>query len=239
MSQLHSQSLPSGSRRQFLLAGSAAIAGAMLLGGDVVSLPSGLELLASSAGPRIPMAYIKGSAGAGSLAAALAGPSRAAVPAAGMRVADSLAGRSVRVSVRGFSSPSHAQRSSSFGRVLLDAHVPSPSDPSHTIPFYAFTFRRDPSVSQSMPSTLHAAAGRGLRLGLRLDTAGATATPAAATAVFASRPQRGLPTLQPGVYLLGLHDGMWSSATTLPSVTDAAWAGLPALVLVVEAEEGE
>lgn len=229
----HTASLetPGTSRRQLLLAGSAAVAGALLLGGDIIGSPSGLQLLAESDGPRIPVAYIEGSAGAATLVAALAG-SRRAVPAAGMRASDSLVGRPARVSVTGFAAAHHAQRESSYSKVLLDAHIPSPAHHDQTIPFYAFTFRRDPAVSQSATSRLHVASGRALRVGFRLDAP--VGAEAAATTVFTSRAQRGLPTLQSGVYLLGLQQGMWAGATSLPAADDAAWAGLPSLVLVVE-----
>jgi hypothetical protein len=220
------------SRRQFLLAGSAAVAGAFLLGGDVLSAPSGLQLMADGAGPRIPVAYIDGSAGATSLSAALVGPRRA-VPAAGLRTEHSLAGRPARVSVRGFASALHGQRDSGYAKVLLDAHVASPARRDETLPVYAFTFRRDPVVSLTSPSQLRIASSGSLRVGFRLDAAAGSST-SAATTVFTSRAQRGLPTLQPGVYLLGLQQGMWGGATTLPAADDSAWAGLPALVLVVE-----
>lgn len=219
------------SRRQFLLAGSAAVAGALLLGGDLVGSPSGLQLLASGDGPRIPVAFLEGSAGALSLAAALAGSPRA-LPAAGIRAAESLASSAARVSVMGFASDAFAQHNSSYAKVLLDAHLPSPAKLDQTIPFYAFTYRRDPAVSQSATSHLHVASGRALRFGLRLDAS--VGTEAAATTVFTSRPQRGLPTLQPGVYLLGLLQGMWSGATSVPALGDPAWASLPSLVVVVE-----
>ena len=225
-----------GNRRQFLLASSAAAAGALLFRGDLVTSPTGLQLLAASLGPRIPVAYIEGSAGSSSLAAALGGPRRV-VPAAGVRAADSLAGRAGRVSVRGFASSTYAQQSPAFSKVLLDAHVPSPTHLDQTIPFYAFTFRRDPAVSLSSASRLRITKGRGLRVGFRLEAPDSASTQAATT-VFTSRPQRELPTLQPGVYLLGLQQGMFDSASTLPAIDDSAWATLPSLVLVVEAVVG-
>lgn len=220
-----STSNPSASRRQFLLAGSAAVAGAVLLRGDLVSSPTGLELLAGTDGPRISVGFIEGSAGAGSLVTALNGPRRI-VPAAGMRDSKTLAGKSGRVWIRGFASAAHADAASA---VTLDAHIPSPSQRDQTIPFYAFTHRRSPQVSTSSASRLHIASGRGLRIGFRLESGSQ-----AATTVFTSRPQRALPTLQPGVYLLGLQQGQWGSASTLPAIDDAAWAGLQSLVLVVE-----
>lgn len=227
-------SLPTATRRQFLLAGSAAAAGALLLGGDVFSGPSGLERLAKIGGPRIPVAFIEGSAGATSLAAALVGASRRAVPAEGMRAAVSLAGRAAQLSVLGFASSRHGLRDFGQATVWLDALVPSPSDLSQTIPFYAFTFRRDPSVSTSVPSRMHVASGDALRVGLQLVTT--SAGEGSASTVFTSRPQRSLPTLQPGIYLLGLEQDMWSRPTSLPAIDDEGWTGLPSLVVMVEAE---
>lgn len=223
-----------GSRRQFLVGGSAAALGALLLGGDMFSGPSGLERLADSSGPRIPVAFIEGSGGVTSLAAALDGTSRRALPAAGMRASDLLAGRPARLSVLGFASVRHGQRDFGHATVLLDALVPSPSNRGQTIPFYAFTFRRDPSVNQSAPSRVHVASGGPLRVGLQLETTHATGGPA--STVFTSRPQRYLPTLQPGIFLLGLEQGMWAGATHLPAVDDPGWTGLPSLVVKVEAE---
>lgn len=226
---------PVSSRRQFLLAGSAAVAGAVLLGGDLLSAPSGLELMADGKGPRIPVAYVDASAGAGSLSAALSG-SRRALPAAGMRTTRPLATADSRVSVLGFAVAAHAQRESGFAKVLLDAHVPSPARRDETLPIYAFTFRRDPAVSVSVPARMQVPAGRSLRMGFRMEAAqgAADAESSAATTVFTSHPRRGLPTLQAGVYLLGLQPGMWSSATTLPAAGDTAWEQLPSLVLLVE-----
>lgn len=222
------------SRRRFIVGGSAAAVGTLLLGGDMFSGPSGLERLADSSGPRIPVAFIEGSGGVTSLAAALAGTARRALPAAGMRAIDSLAGRAARLSVLGFASGRHGQGDFGHATVLLDALVPSPSKPGQTIPFYAFTFRRDPSVTQSAPSRVHVASGGPLRVGLQLETTSATA--GSASTVFTSRPQRSLPTLQPGIYLLGLEPGMWAGATNLPAVHDPGWTGLPSLVVKVEAE---
>lgn len=235
MSDPTTQAPAGSSRRQFLLAGSAAVAGAMLLGGDLLSTPSGLELMAGDTGPRIPVAYVEGSAGAGSLPVALAG-SRRALPAAGMRPAQANATAASRVSVLGFAAAAHAQRESGFAKVLLDAHVPSPARRDETLPVYAFTYRRDPAVSVSMPAKMLVASGRSLRIGFRMEAAQgvAGAESSAATTVFTSSARRGLPTLQAGVYLLGLRAGMWSSATTLPAADDPAWAELPSLVLLVE-----
>lgn len=225
---------PTTGRRQFLLAGSATAVGALLLGGDMFSGPSGLERLADSSGARIPVAFIEGSAGVASLAAALAGTPRRALPAAGMRAIDSLAGRAARLSVMGFASTRHGHGDFGHATVLLDALVPSPANRGHTIPFYAFTFRRDPSVTQSAPSRVHVASGGPLRVGLQLETSYAVG--GSASTVFTTRPQRSLPTLQPGIYLLGLEQGMWAGATNLPAVDDPGWTGLPSLVVKVEAE---
>ncbi|MGB8858337.1 MAG: hypothetical protein WCC60_03730 [Ilumatobacteraceae bacterium] len=225
----------SSSRRQFLFTGAAAAAGALLLGGDLVGSPSGLQLLADSSGPRIPVAYLAGSAGSVSLAAALASGSKRAVPAAGLR-GEGLAGRAGRLSVSGFASAHTASPESAYDKVLLDALVPSPSHHDQTIPFYALTFRRNPAVSLSSAIRLSIGSSKGLRVGFRVDVTSGTAPAQPTTTVFTSRPQRGLPTLLPGVYLLGLQAGMWSQATTVPAAGDAAWAQLPSIVLVAEAE---
>lgn len=225
----------SSSRRQFLFTGTAAVAGALLLGGDLMGSPAGLQLLADGAGPRIPVAYLAGSAGSASLAAALAAGANRAVPAAGLR-GDGLAGRAGRLSVRGFSSAQVASAQSAYGKVLLDALVPSPTHRDQVIPFYALTFRRDPAVAHSSATRLRIASAKGLRVGFRVEATSGSAVAQPATTVFTSRPQRGLPTLLPGVYLLGLHAGMWSQAATVPAADDSAWARLPSIVLVVEAE---
>jgi hypothetical protein len=225
---------PTIGRRQLLLAGSAAAVGALMLGGDVFTGPSGLERLANSAGPRIPVAFVEGSAGATSLAEALGGAARRALPAAGMRAGEALAGRAALLSVLGFASGRHGQADFGHATVLLDALVPSSSNHGRTIPFYAFTFRREPAVSQSTLSRMHVASGGDLRVGLQLVTTGATG--GSASTVFTSHPQRSMPTFRPGIYLLGLEPGMWADATDLPALDDPAWAGLPSLVVAVEAE---
>ena len=225
---------PTIGRRQLLLAGSAAAVGALMLGGDVFTGPSGLERLANDAGPRIPVAFVEGSAGVASLAEALGGAVRRALPAAGMRAGEALAGRAAQLSVLGFASGRHGRADFGHATVLLDALVPSPSDHSRTIPFYSFTFRRDPAISQSTPSRTYVVPGDALRVGLRLLTTPATG--GSASAVFTSRPQRSMPTFRPGIYLLGLEPGMWADATDLPALDDPAWARLPSLVVAVEAE---
>jgi len=223
---------PTPSRRQFLLAGSA-VAAAVMLAGDLVTEPTGLQLLADSAGSRIPVAYVEGSSGATSLQAALSAGARRAVPAADLRGGGVLSGAPARLSLSGFTAPGVA--AASFRHVLVDTIVPSPAHRAETIPFYSFTFRGQ-GISQSAPTRLRIGAGSGLRAGFRLETAGQKAAPSVATAVFTSRAGRGLPTLLPGVYLLGLQPDMWSAPVDLPAEGSARWAALQSVVLLVEAE---
>lgn len=224
------------SRRQFLLAGSAALTGAFLLGSDLVAAPSGLQRLADSPGARVPIAYVEGSASSSSLAQALSSGNARAVPAAGLRSSGSLLGSGFRATVHGFAAAAHSQRAAAFSSVLVDALVPLPAPQADPIPFYAFTFRRDPVVSVSGPAALRVAAADGLRMGVRVNALDDSGTDAPATAVFTSGRERHLPTLCPGVYLLGLQQGMFAQATALPALDDAGWASLPAVVLVVEAD---
>jgi len=226
---------PKPSRRQFLLAGSAVTA-AVMLAGDMVGEPTGLQLLADSPGPRIPVAYVEGSAGASSLEAALQGGAARAVPASELRGGGELAGAGVLFTMGGFAGPT-AAAAASYRHVLVDTIVASPARRSETIPFYAFTFR-GLGNSQSAPNALRVAAGSGLRAGIRLESAGSGGGSSSATTVFSSRAGRGLPVLLPGVYLLGLQPGMWSTATQLPAAGASEWAALQSVVLVVEAAAG-
>ena len=218
---------PHSSRRQFLLAGSA-VAAAVMLAGDIVAEPTGLQLLADATGPRLSVGYVEGSAGAQSLEAALQGGSGRAVPAGDLRGGGELAGVSVLLSVRGFAGPIAA---ASSHRVLVDTIVASPARRDETIPFYAFTYR-GPGNSSS-PTSLKVVAGRGLRAGVRLES-----DVLSGTTVFSSRAGRGLPVLQPGIYLLGLQAGAWSRAMQLPTADSADWAALQSVVLAVEADPG-
>ncbi|MDO8389320.1 MAG: hypothetical protein Q7V57_02445 [Actinomycetota bacterium] len=227
---------PSSSRRQFLLAGSAALTGALLLGSDLVAAPSGLQRLADSPGARVPIAYVESSAGSSSLAQALAGGGGRAVPAAGLRGSSSLAGSGFRASVHGFAAAAHGERASAFRSVLVDALVPLSARQADPIPYYAFTFRRDPAVSVSGTTRVRVAAADGLRMGLLVNALADGVAAAPAAAVFTSGRERHLPTLCPGVYLLGLQQGMFARATELPALDEAAWATLPSVVLVVEAD---
>ena len=225
-------SQPTTSRRQFLLAAAAAAAGTVLLGGDLV-MPDGLQILADTRGLRIPVGFIEGSAGLTSLAAALAGTASRVVPAVGSRAAQSLAGQAARVSLLGLASPRHTNFDAGTDAVLLDAHFPSPIARDQTIAFFAYTHRLQPLWSQSTPSRVHLVEGRGLRVGFRITTTGAA--PTMASTVLSSRPHASLPTMQPGVYLFGLREGMWATPITVPAVDDSSWAGLPSIVVVVEA----
>jgi hypothetical protein len=83
------------------------------------------------------------------------------------------------------------------------------------------------------------AASTGPRVGVKLtaQTAGAASTAVTSTAVLGTG--RGLSTFQPGVYLLGLEQGMWAGATSLPAIDDHAWFSLPSVVMVIEDESGD
>ncbi len=222
--------VPTTSRRQFLIAGGAAVAAAVLLGGDVMPFPSGLELLADAPGPRIPVAYLPGSAGATSLAGALAAGATTAVSALGTG-RDAASTDRATMSVDGFAGTT----SSAYSRVFADALIPSPATHDETIPYYAWTYRAAPAASQSARTRMLLTEADGPRVGLSIATAPTTAGTAltAATTVFTTRPRRDLPTFQPGVYLLGLTPGLWGGRTTLPAIDDPAWAQLPSLVMVV------
>jgi hypothetical protein len=224
---------PTSSRRQFLLTGSA-VAAAVMLAGDMVAESTGLQLLADAPGPRIPVGYVEGSAGATSLAAALQGGASRAVPAADLRGGAELSGAGALLTMQGFAGTATP---SAYRHLLVDTIVPSPARRNETIPFFAFTYRGEGN-SHSAPTKLRVAAGSGLRAGVRLQSADQSGAASSATTVFSSRAGRGLPVLQPGVYLLGLQAGAWSSATALPPAESDAWAGLSSMVLVVEAVPG-
>ncbi len=220
------------SRRQFLVASGAAVAAAALLGSDVMPFPSGLDLLADASGPRIPVGFIPGSAGATSLAAAMAAGGVRAVSALGARVEVDAAGPTT-MSVHGFAGDPPAVRDR-YSQVLADALIPSPAVRDQTIPYYAWTYRGGPAASQSARTRMVVTGADGPRLGLSIATASELSQAQAATAVFGTRRRGDLATFQPGVYLLGLVEGMWSGATSLPSLDDPAWADLPSLVMVLE-----
>jgi hypothetical protein len=245
---------PRANRRQFLIAsGGAALAAAVALRGEF-PLPSSLERLADLPGPRIPVAFVAGSAGAVSLAAALATRDARALPAVGLRPSVVSSG-DASVAFHGFAGGPESGAAQGYARVLVDALVPSPVIAGETIPFYAWTFRNGPSPSRSLVSAMRVGASHGLRVGVSIDAAPIAATSGAApgvsapavaasvadgaaavpsTVVFSSRAHRRLPTFQPGVYLLGLEQGMWSSPTALPAIDDPAWSSLPSMVVVVE-----
>jgi hypothetical protein len=224
---------PTSSRRQFLLTGSA-VAAAVMLAGDMVAESTGLQLLADAPGPRIPVGYVEGSAGATSLAAALQGGASRAVPAADLRGGAELSGAGALLTMQGFAGTATP---SAYRHVLVDTIVPSPARRNETIPFFAFTYRGQGSA-QSAPAKLRVAAGSGLRAGVRLESAAESAASSSATTVFSSRAGRGLPVLQPGVYLLGMQPGSWARATQLPAADSSEWAALHSVVLVVEAVPG-
>ena len=239
-------------RRTFIQAGSALLAGAVLFRGEIPTAPSGLATMASADGPHLGVGYVEGSAGVTSLVALgsllSAGRARAG-PAASLGGGD-LRGTAAAVTVHGFgpgvrsalpggvagASGGACADSCRFDRVFVDAHVPSP-DPSagsDTVPFYAWTYRRAPSMS-AQPSRFVVGAGSDLRVGFRVEATPATGAARSATTVFTSagRGRGSLPGLQRGVYLLGLDEGAWASATTLPAADDPAWSGLASVVVSV------
>jgi len=225
------------SRRQFLLGGSALLAGAVLLGSDLVAAPGGLAALAAAPGPRVPVAYIEGSQGR-SVADVLVAGARA-LPVASVRGPGSIGGNAAVLTVHGFASPGHATNSA-FAGVLVDALIQSPAHRSETIPYFAFTSRNGAGAMPSSPTRLRMAAVRGERVGLRVTTldAGAVGSSTSRTShvVFGSNRSGHVATVRPGVYLLGLQDGLWTRPVSLPAAGDAAWAGMPSVVVVVEAE---
>ncbi len=215
-------SSPSGSSRRAFLAGAAGLAGAMLLGGDAVFTASGLELLAA-AEPAASVGYVDGSAGR-SAATAMGGGGRV-VPATSLR-AGALNGRTVRVRVAGLTPGVGAD----IEHVVADLHLPSAADRRTTVPFFAFTHRRD--AGGSAPSRTMLAAASGLRAGVRVQVADAVAGASSRVAVFSSSERRGFSSLVPGVYLVALGGGVWDSARALPA-TDGAWAGAASVILEV------
>ncbi len=237
----HSELRGTTTRRSFLIGGSAVVS-AVLLAGDFVPGPSGLDNMAAAAGPRISVGYVEGSAGAVSLSSLVASGRTRVVPAAGMRSGSAdLAGKPVNLMISGFTPGLAASSSSPFSTVFLDAHIPS-TDPLHagtTVPFYAWTFRRDPAPMSAAPTRFRVGSGRGPRVGFSLDAAPDASSSAAprtpATAVFTSGRQRGLVKLQPGIYLLGLSPGAWLTPRALPSIGDPAWVDLASMVVSVEA----
>ena len=44
----------------------------------------------------------------------------------------------------------------------------------------------------------------------------------------------GLPQLRRGIYLLGLNDGAWSDAVSLPAIDDPKWGYLGSIVVSVD-----
>jgi hypothetical protein len=220
------------SRRTFLAAGTAVVAGSLLFNGELGSGNGGLAALVAAGGPRIGVGYLEGSAGSASLSSALSAGSSRIVPASSLS-SGGLSNQAASVVVHGFTPGTSPDSTCAYSKTFLDAHVASPDRHSEdaTIPFYAWTFRRTPAPMASGRSRFAIASSRGLRVGFSL-VAGDSA---AATTVFTSGSERALPKLQPGIYLLGLDAGAWSSECAAPSVDDPAWGGLASMVVSVEA----
>jgi hypothetical protein len=226
------------SRRTFILAASAVVAGATLLRRDLPASNGGLASLAASKGPRIGVAYIEDSAGATSLSSMLAAGRVRAVPASTLGSGD-LSNQIAAMTVHGFSPGIGCDGTCPYTNVFVDAHIPSPDPLSKqaTIPFYAWTFRRSPAMASGR-SRFVVGAGRGHRVGFSIETTSSASTPGASTAttVFTSGRVNitGQPQLRRGIYLLGLNDGAWSDSVSLPAIDDPKWAELASIVVSVD-----
>ena len=220
------------SRRTFLAAGTAVVAGSLLFNGELGSGNGGLAAMVAAGGPRIGVGYLEGSAGASTLDAALAVGSTRIVPASSLRPAG-LSNQAASLVVHGFTPGTSPDASCAYSNTFLDAHVASPDRHSEdaTIPFYAWTFRRSPAPMASGRSRFVIGASRGLRVGFSLVASDS----ATATTVFTSGSERALPKLQPGIYLLGLDADAWSAGCAAPALDDPAWSGLASMVVSAEA----
>jgi len=220
------------SRRTFLAAGTAVVAGSLLFNGELGPGNGGLAAMVAAGGPRIGVGYLEGSNGAAGLTSALAAGASRIVPAASLR-SGGLSNQAASLVVHGFTPGTAPDASCAYSNTFLDAHVASPDRHSEdaTIPFYAWTFRRGPAPMASGRSRFAISSSRGLRVGFSLVASDS----APATAVFTSGSERALPKLQPGIYLLGLDAGAWKTACAAPAVDDPAWGGLASMVVSVEA----
>ncbi len=230
-------SAPSSSRRSFILATSAVVAGAVLLRRDFPAANGGLATLATSSGPHIGVAYVEASAGAPSLESMLAAGRVRAVPAARLGVGD-LANEAAALTVHGFGPGIACDEACRYTSVFVDAHIPSPDPTSAeaTLPFYAWTFRRSPAMASGR-SRFVVGPSRGLRVGFSIAASSGPSAAAAATTVFTSgRLNTGaLPQFRRGIYLLGLGDGAWRDTVSLPDIGDPKWADLASIVVSVDA----
>ncbi|HEY0517926.1 MAG TPA: hypothetical protein VGC84_00425 [Ilumatobacteraceae bacterium] len=221
---------PAGTnRRVFLIAGASVLAGSVLLRRDLGTTNGGLAAFVAAGGPQISVGYVDGSAGATSLADALASGDRRAVNASSLRVGD-LRNHVAELAVHGFTPGVTSDVCCPYDNVLVDAHIPSPDafGKDATIPFYAWTFRRLPAAMASGRSRFVIAPSRGLRVGFSVDAGNGPSS-----IVFTNANERSLPTLQRGVYLLGLQPDAWREPRSLPTIDDAtAWAKLASIVVV-------
>ncbi len=228
---------PMTSRRRFILGGSALLGGALLFRGEFAAGHSGLAAMASSGGPRLGVGYVEGSAGAPSLAALLAAGGGRVVPARSLGEGD-LRDVAAAITVHGFGPGVTCDGGCRFERVLVDAHMasPDPASAHATVPYYAWTYRRAPAML-AQPSRFVVGAASGHRVGFSVDAASTPSAAAPASTVFTSagRAAESLPTLQRGIYLLGLDQGAWESRTSLPDGDDPAWSGLASIVVSVDA----
>lgn len=220
------------SRRSFILGASAVVAGATVLRSNLGLTNGGLSKLATANGSRIGVGYIEGSADLASLDELLAAGDARVVPAAGMGRGD-VSNQAVAVTVHGFTPGTACDGSCPYDNVLVDAHIASPDlyGDQATIPFYAWTFRRSPSMASGR-SRFVVGAAPGLRVGFSI---GAGVVSAASTVFTSGRGSSGLPQLRRGIYLLGLNGGAWGEATPLPGSADEKWAKMTSIVVSVDA----
>ena len=151
------------------------------------------------------------------------------IPAAAIRGrGDGLAGRLVRLTVHGLYPLDARPRGSSLA---VDAHIASP-DPTAPYAFHAWMQRAGPTPSVSGRTHFQMLLDRDPRLAVTIESM--TTTGMARTgALFGARAGSSIVRLQPGAYLLGLADGVWDRAASLPAAGDGG-AVPPSVLLSVE-----
>ncbi|HEV7886299.1 MAG TPA: twin-arginine translocation signal domain-containing protein [Acidimicrobiales bacterium] len=227
------------SRRQFIGAAGAVGASYVLIGpnGMVEEREQGpLAALARTTARALSVGYVTGSQAAGSVLKAGA----RVVPARRMRSGDSSLHGPARIAVLGTTAGLAAAVAGGVQSVYLDALIPAPRplDRDTLLPFYAWTMTAAPDVRTSPAATFGAEFDRRPRLGFSLDVRGAAGGAAAAAGVasvsFTTGSQAGLAKLKPGLYLLGIEDGVWEHERVLPDPADeAGWQGLVSLLVSI------